>query len=71
MEFAWDVFVPEEDRPHRLTTDYLLLSEDEEIAVGGRAWLVERVELIDAADAEDPGNIAAGTVTVVRGEPRR
>ena len=31
MEFTWDVFLPGEDLPHRLTTDYFL-SEGEEMS---------------------------------------
>lgn len=59
------MFFPGEDLPHRLTTDYLV-SEGEEITVDGRAWLVEGVDLIEAAeDGEDPVDRRAGTVTVV------
>jgi hypothetical protein len=47
-EFSWSVFVPGEDLPHRLTTDYLV-SEGEEIRLDGRDWLVESVELEDEA----------------------
>jgi hypothetical protein len=65
VEFTWDVFVPGEDLPHRLTTDYLL-SAGEEITVDGRAWLVEGVELIEAAgDVEEQVDVATGTVTVL------
>ena len=44
--FRWDVLLPGEDLPHSVTTDYLL-SEGEEITVGGRTWVVERVEIDD------------------------
>jgi hypothetical protein len=46
-EFTWDVHVPGEDLPHRLTTDYLV-SEGEEIEVDGREWLVDSVEMTEA-----------------------
>jgi hypothetical protein len=42
--FLWDVQLPGEDLPQRLTTDYLL-SEGEQISVQGRTWLIERVEI--------------------------
>jgi hypothetical protein len=42
--FLWDVQLPGEDLPQRLTTDYLL-SEGEQISVQGRGWIVERVEI--------------------------
>jgi hypothetical protein len=58
-------FVPGEDLPRRLTTDYLL-SEGEEVEVDGGAWLVEGVELIDPSDVDAPADVATGTVTVVR-----
>ena len=59
------MFVPGEDLPHRLTTDYLI-SEGEEVTVLGRAWLVEDVELIETTDdVGDPVHAATGTVTVV------
>ena len=61
MRFTWDVFVPGEDLPHPLTTNFPL-SEGEEITVDGRGWLVGSVELIEA---EDPENVATGTVTVI------
>ena len=56
-EFTWDVHVPGEDLPHRLTTDYLV-SEGEEIEVDGREWLVDGVEMADA-------DALTGVVTVV------
>ena len=42
-EFRWDVQVPGEDLPRRVTTDYAV-SEGEQITIGGHTWLVERVE---------------------------
>jgi hypothetical protein len=56
-EFTWDVQIPGEDLPHRLTTDYLV-SEGEEITVDGRNWIVERVEL------EESIGFSAGIVFV-------
>jgi DNA/RNA endonuclease YhcR with UshA esterase domain len=61
MRFTWDVFVPGEDLPRRLTTNFLL-SEGEEITVDGRVWLVENVELIEA---DNPENVATGTVSII------
>ena len=58
MEYVWDVLLPGEDVPRRLTTDYLV-SEGEEIAIDGRQWLVERVDLTDG------GNAPTGVVAVV------
>ena len=58
MEYVWDVLLPGEDLPRRLTTDYLV-SEGEEIAIDGREWLVERVDLTDG------GNAPTGVVAVV------
>ena len=51
-EFVWDVQVPGEDLPQRLTTDYLL-GDGEQISIDGRPWLVERVE-VEPSD-ERPG----------------
>ena len=45
-EFSWDVFLPGEDLPHRLTTDYLI-QEGEAVTVAGREWLAESVEVDD------------------------
>jgi hypothetical protein len=45
-EFTWDVQLPGEDLPRRLTTDYLV-SDGEEIVVDGREWLVERVDITE------------------------
>jgi len=60
-EFAWDVFVPGEDLPHRLTTDYIV-SEGERVTVDGRAWLVEHVEIDESIES------ATGTIAVVAPE---
>ena len=57
-KFVWDVLVPGEDLPHRLSTDYLV-SEGEEIVVDGRAWLVERV------DIDESMGFPTGIVSVV------
>ncbi len=59
-EFLWDVQLPGEDLPRRLSTDYVL-SEGEQITVDGRAWLVERV----ATDETMPEGVS-GLVFVVR-----
>ena len=56
-EFTWDVYVPGEDLPHGLTTDYLV-SEGEEIEFDGLEWLVESVELTEV-------EAVTGVVTVV------
>lgn len=45
-EFNWDVFLPSEDLPHGLTTDYVL-QEGEAISVDGREWPADRVEIRD------------------------
>jgi hypothetical protein len=55
-EFTWDVLLPGEDLPRRLTTDYLL-SEGEELTLDGRLWLIERVE-IDASIEEANGIVS-------------
>ena len=66
-EYAWDVQLPGEDLPHRVTTDYLV-SDGEAISVGGREWLIEHVEIIERAgddDADEP----TGIVSVVASFP--
>jgi hypothetical protein len=50
-EYAWDVFVPGEDLPRRITTDYVVTDGDL-VTVGGRRLLVERVELPDDPDED-------------------
>jgi hypothetical protein len=45
-EFSWDVFLPGEDLPHPLKTDYVL-QEGEAISIDGREWLADRVEIRD------------------------
>ena len=45
-EFVWNVFLPGEDLPQRLTTDYIL-QEGEAINIDGREWLADRVEIRD------------------------
>lgn len=57
-EFTWDVHLPGEDLPRRVTTDFLL-SEGEELAVGGRTWTIERVDTDRSID--EP----TGIVTVI------
>lgn len=64
MEYVWDVLLPGEDLPRRLTTDYLL-SEGEEIAIDGREWLVERVDLTERGDVDENANVPTGVVAVV------
>ena len=64
MEYVWDVLLPGEDLPRRLATDYLV-SEGEEIAVDGRAWIVERVDLTDPTDVDETANLPTGVVAVV------
>jgi hypothetical protein len=49
--YTWDVFTPGADLPQLLETDYLL-DEGEEVEIGGRTWLVERVEIADDSDAQ-------------------
>ena len=56
-EYVWDVQLPGEDLPHRVETDYLL-TDGEEITLGGLPWIVEHVEL--SAESAPP----TGTVTV-------
>ena len=60
--FEWDVLVPGEDLPHRLSTDYLV-SEGEEITVDGREWLVERVDIIEGDD--ETATVPTGIIAVV------
>ena len=60
-EFVWDVFVPGEDLPHRLTTDYIV-SDGENVTVDGRRWLVEHVVIDEAIEG------ATGTIAVVAPE---
>lgn len=64
VEFTWDVQLPGEDLPRRLTTDYLL-SEGEEIAIDGRRWLVERVDLTERAEPDEATNVPTGLVAVI------
>ena len=67
-EFTWDVQLPGEDLPRRLTTDYLV-SEGEEIAVDGREWLVERVDLTEPDERGEAADVATGIVAVVPPPP--
>jgi hypothetical protein len=59
-EYEWDVFVPGEDLPHRITTDFVVADGDL-VTVDGRNLLVERVDLPDDPDEE--------VVPVVRAAP--
>lgn len=56
--YTWDVIVPGEDLPRRITTDYLL-SEGEQIDAGGEVWTVERVEIDESIEP------ATGIVSVM------
>ena len=47
-----------------MTTDYLV-SEGEEIAVDGREWLVERVDLIEPDEVDENATVATGVIAVV------
>jgi hypothetical protein len=49
---SWDVFVPGDDLPRRVTTDYVV-SEGELVGIDGEQWLVERVVIPE--DGEDDG----------------
>lgn len=64
VEFTWDVLLPGEDLPRRLTTDYLV-SEGEEIAIDGMEWLIERVDLTERAVVDETANVPTGVVAVV------
>jgi hypothetical protein len=64
-EFTWSVFLPGEDLPQSLSTDYLL-SDGEQITIGGSRWLVESVTINDANGIdEDASPGTTGSVTVV------
>jgi hypothetical protein len=56
-EYVWDVQIPGEDLPRRITTDYLV-NDGEQITVDGRAWIVERVATAEEIEG------AAGVVWV-------
>lgn len=62
-EYVWDIQLPGQDLPQRITTDYLV-SEGETITVNGREWLIEHVEIIEPVDEEDEGE-PTGIVSVV------
>ena len=60
-EYVWDVQLPGEDVPQRVTTDYLV-SDGEVITGNGREWLIEQVELVEPVgddDEEDPTGIVS------------
>jgi hypothetical protein len=56
----WEVFVPGDDLPHRVTTDYVV-TEGELVGVDGRQWVVERVIF--------PDDTSDGVVPLVYVEP--
>ena len=58
-EYTWAIYVPGEDLPRRLTTDYLV-SEGEELDVDGTEWLVDNVEM-----EPDTKDALTGVVAVV------
>jgi len=60
--FTWEVFVPGEDLPRELRTDYLV-AEGDVVEVGGR-WLVESVALDDDLQADDDSDALRGVVHV-------
>jgi hypothetical protein len=53
VEYVWDVYLPGEDLPRRITTDYLL-AEGDEVSAGG-SWIVEAVE--HPLEDEAPGQV--------------
>ena len=60
--FTWEVFVPGEDLPRELRTDYLL-AEGDVVEFGGR-WLVESVVLDDTLQGDDAAETLRGLVHV-------
>jgi len=58
---SWDVFVPGDDLPRRVATDYVV-SEGELVAVDGEQWLVERVVMPEESEGD-------GVVPLVYVEP--
>jgi hypothetical protein len=63
-EFTWDVQLPGEDLPRRLTTDYLV-SEGEEVMIDGRECLVERVDLTEGDEVDEATDVATGIIVAV------
>lgn len=66
-EYVWDVELPGEDLPRRVTTDYVV-SDGEAIAVDGREWLIEHVEIVEPVDDDDEAG-PTGIVSVVPAVP--
>lgn len=66
-EYVWDIQLPGEDLPQRVTTDYLV-SDGETITVNGRQWLIEHVEIIEPV-ADDGEGEPTGIVSVVSDFP--
>lgn len=66
-EYVWDIQLPGEDLPQRITTDYLV-SDGEAITVDGREWLIEQVEIIEPVGDDDEGE-PTGIVSVVPNFP--
>lgn len=66
-EYVWDVQLPGEDLPRRVTTDYLV-SDGEAITVDGREWLIEHVEIIEPVGDQGEG-APTGIVSVVADVP--
>jgi len=60
--YLWQVFVPGEDLPRELRTDYLL-TEGDLVDVGGR-WLVQSVEVDDDLQVDDDAETMRGLVHV-------
>lgn len=60
--FTWEVFVPGEDLPRELQTDYLL-AEGDLVEIGGR-WLVQSVELDEDLQEDDDAETLRGLVHV-------
>lgn len=60
--YVWEVFVPGEDLPRELRTDYLL-AEGDLVDVGG-SWLVESVELSDDLRSDDDPETLRGLARV-------
>jgi len=57
--YTWDVQLPGEDIPRRVTTEYLV-SVGEELNVEGLPWVVESVEV------EEEGDGLTGLLLVAR-----
>jgi hypothetical protein len=62
--YHWAVFIPGEDLPRELSTDYLL-TEGEEISVDGQTWIVEEAEPAELLETDDAPEMRR-RVTVTR-----